>query len=252
MAEWPLRRLRTAPSWPWRVLLWWVADQVSATLPPPAAGVGALVVDSPLKDQTGQQPAWAKQGWLNAGAPSSVGRHRVVVRRHRGSSRLPVDGELVRRTAAPRSRSEHRRLRWVVVRLRRPAWAAMGVVVAEAALASEANLPLLHRRGDPLVMAWARTWGCANGQALHDRVPHGPKQQDRRGWVPLEEPGRRRTSGTSTKRGCLRPSGGVPMVVSTPRRNAGPPPTHILVTTSPPGPPARASTWSAGGGLWTA
>jgi hypothetical protein len=35
IAEWHLRRLLKATYWSWRVLLWWFADQVIATLAPP-------------------------------------------------------------------------------------------------------------------------------------------------------------------------------------------------------------------------
>jgi hypothetical protein len=65
IAEWHFRRLLTATYWNWRVLLWWFADQVIATLPPPEDGVCYLVVDSTLKDKTGQKHPLAKKGRLN-------------------------------------------------------------------------------------------------------------------------------------------------------------------------------------------
>jgi hypothetical protein len=61
-----VRRLLTAAYGHWRVLLWWFADHVMATLPPPADGVCSLVVDSTLKENTGQQHPLAKKGRLNA------------------------------------------------------------------------------------------------------------------------------------------------------------------------------------------
>ncbi|HXH09110.1 MAG TPA: transposase [Alphaproteobacteria bacterium] len=60
-----------------------------------------------------------------------------------------------------------------------------------------------------------------------------PKQHDRRCWVPLDEPGRRRTYWTYTKRACLRHIGDVTIVLSKKRRNDGPKATKILVTNLP-------------------
>ena len=62
---------------------------------------------------------------------------------------------------------------------------------------------------------------------------HLPKQHDRRGWVPLEEPGRRRTYWTYTKRACWRHIGDVTIVLSQQRRHHGPKQPKILVTNLP-------------------
>jgi hypothetical protein len=233
IAEWHFRRLLTATYWNWRVLLWWFADQVIATLPPPEDGVCYLVVDSTLKDKTGQKHPLAKKGRLNEYAPYVFGLHVVVVMLQWGNYRIPVDFEIVRRKDAPRYRSENRLFRWMLVRFRRPAWAEMVVVVADAAFASKANLQLIQRRGYCFVMALARTWCLENGQALKDLVTHLPKKHYRRCWVPLDEPGRRRTYWTYTKRACLRHIGDVTIVLSKQRRNNGPKATKILVTNLP-------------------
>jgi hypothetical protein len=233
IAEWHFRRLLTATYWNWRVLLWWFADQVIATLPPPEDGVCYLVVDSTLKDKTGQKHPLAKKGRLNEYAPYVFGLHVVVVMLQWGNYRIPVDFEIVRRKDAPRYRSENRLFRWMLVRFRRPAWAEMVVVVADAAFASTANLQLIQRRGYFFVMALARTWCFENGQALKDLVTHLPKKHYQRCWVPLDEPGRRRTYWTYTKRACLRHIGDVTIVLSKQRRNDGPKQTKILVTNLP-------------------
>jgi hypothetical protein len=52
---------------------------------------------------------------------------------------------------------------------------------------------LIPRRGDGLVMAFARPWCFANGHTLKDLMTHLPTKRYRRCWVPREEPGRRRT-----------------------------------------------------------
>jgi hypothetical protein len=83
------------------------------------------------------------------------------------------------------------------------------------------------------VMALARAWCFENGQALKDLVTHLPKKHYRRCWVPLDEPGRRRTYWTYTKRACLRHIRDVTMVLSKQRRNDGLNATKILVTNLP-------------------
>jgi hypothetical protein len=233
IAEWHLRRLLTAAYWNWRILLGWFVDQVIATLPPPDDGVCYLVVDSTLKDKTGQKHPLAKKGRLNEYAPYVFGLHIVVLMLQWGNFRIPVDFELVRRKDSPHYRSENRLFRWMLVRFRRPPWAEMVVVVADAAYASKANVQLIQRRGYFYVMAFARTWCFDNGHTLKDLVTHLPKHRYRRCWVPLEEPGRRRTYWTFTKRACLRHVGDVTIILSKKRRNDGPKPTKILVTNLP-------------------
>lgn len=120
-----------------------------------------------------------------------------------------------------------------MVRFRRPAWAELVVVVADAAFASKANRQLIQRRGYFFVMALARTWCFETGQALKDLGTYVPKKHSQRCWVPLDEPGRRRTYWTYTKRACLRHSGDVTSVLSKQRRNDGPKHTKILVTNLP-------------------
>jgi hypothetical protein len=57
--------LLTAASWNGRVLLWWFAAQVIATLPPPEDAVCSLVAASTLNAKTGQKHPLAKPGRLN-------------------------------------------------------------------------------------------------------------------------------------------------------------------------------------------
>lgn len=233
IAEWHLRRLLTAAYWNARILLWWFADQAIAALPPPEAGVCYLVVDSTLKGKTGQKHPFAKTGRLNEYAPYIFGMHIVVLMLQWGNYRIPVDFEMVRRKADPRYRPENRLFRWMLVRFRRPSWAEMVVVVADAAFASTANLQLIQRRGYFFVMALARTWRFEDGHTLKDLVTYLPKHRYRRCWVPLEEPGRRRTYWTYTKRARLRHIGDVTITLSKKRRNDGPKQTKILVTNLP-------------------
>ena len=233
LAEWHLRRFLTAAYWNWRLLLWWFADQAIAALPPPDDGVCYVVVDSTLNGQTGQQPPFAKKGRLNEYAAYIFGLQMVIVMLQWGNYRIPVAFEIIRRKEDPRYRSENRLLRWMLGRFRQPAWAKAVVVVAEAAFASNGNVKLIQRRGYFFVIAFARTWRFENGRTMKDLVTHLPKPHDRRCWVPLDEPGRRRTSWTFTKRACLRQIGDVPIILSKKRRNDGPKATKILVTNLP-------------------
>jgi hypothetical protein len=178
IAERPVRRLLTAIYGNGRVLRWWFADQVVSTLPPPEDGVCSLVVESTLQETTGQRHPLAKQGRLNAYSPYIVGLHMVIVMLHWGNYRSPVDFEMVRRKDDPRYRAEKRLCRWMVVRFRRPAWAQMVIVVADAAFASTANLQLLQRRGSFVVMALARTWCVETGHRLKALVRPLPNKHD--------------------------------------------------------------------------
>ena len=233
LAECHLRRFLTAAYWNWRLLLWWFADQAIAALPPPDDGVCYVVVDSTLKGKTGQQPPFAKKGRLNEYAAYIFGLQMVIVMLQWGNYRIPVDFEIIRRKEDPRYRSENRLLRWRLVRFRQPAWAKAVVVVAEAAFASNGNVKLIQRRGSSFVIAFARTWRFENGRTMKDLVTHLPKPHYRRCWVPLDEPGRRRTYWTFTKRACLRHIGDVTIILSKKRRNDGPKATKILVTNLP-------------------
>jgi DDE superfamily endonuclease len=176
IAEWHLRRLLTAAYWNARLLLWWFADQVIATVSPPDDGVCYLVVDSTLNSKTAEKHPLAKKGRLNEYGPYVFGVHLVVVMLQWGNYRIPVDFELVRRKADPKYRSENTLFRWMLVRFRRPPWAEMIVVVADAAYASKANVQLIRQRGYFFVIAFARTWCFTNGQSLKDLVAHLPKK----------------------------------------------------------------------------
>ena len=135
-----------------------------------------LVVDSTLKSKTAQKHPLAKKWRLNEYGPYVFGLHLVVVMLQWGNYRIPVDFELVRRKADPKYRSENTLFRWMLVRFRRPPWAEMMVVVADAAYASKANMQLIRQRGYFFVIAFARTWCFANGQSLKYLVTHLPKK----------------------------------------------------------------------------
>jgi hypothetical protein len=233
LAEWHRRRLLTAAYWHGRVLLWGGADHVMAALPPPDDGVCDLVGDRTRIETTGQKHPVATTARRHECAPEVFGRPVVVVMRHWGNDRMPVECELGRRTDEPPSRAEQRRFRWRLVRVRRPAWAEPVVVVAEAAWACKAHVPLIPPRGSCVVRALARPWGMAKGPTLKALVTYVPPPHARRCWVPLDEPGRRRTSGPLTTRARPRQGGDVPSLVRKQRRTDGPNPPNTLVTQLP-------------------
>ena len=70
-----------------------------------------LVVDSTLKDKTGQKHPLAKKGCLNEYAPYVFGLHLVVIMLQWGNYRIPIDFEIVRRKDDARYRSENRLFR---------------------------------------------------------------------------------------------------------------------------------------------
>jgi hypothetical protein len=165
IAEWHLRPLLTAKSWNARMLLGWFADQVIAILLPPEDGLCYVVSDGTLQDKTGAQHPLAKKGRLNEYAPYVFGLHLVVMMLPWGNYRMPMDFAIVRRRDAPNYQSENALFHqgvvavpvWVrdapdyrlknalfrqmLVRLRRPLWAEMLVVVADAGLSLQGAHP---------------------------------------------------------------------------------------------------------------
>lgn len=179
------------------------------------------------------KPPLAKKGRLHEYAPDIFGLHIVVLLLQWGNYRLPVDCEIVRRKDDPHYRSENRLFRWMLVRFRRPSWAEMVMVVADAADVSKAKGRLIQHRGYFFVRAFARTRCFDSEHTVRDLGTHLPKHHYRRCWVALGEPGRRRTYWTFPNRARLRHIGDVTMVLSQKRRNDGPKPTKILVTNLP-------------------
>jgi hypothetical protein len=61
IAEWHLRRLLTAAYWNWRILVWWFADQVIATLPPPEDGYAIWLLTARSKTKPARSIRWPKK-----------------------------------------------------------------------------------------------------------------------------------------------------------------------------------------------
>jgi hypothetical protein len=222
LASQPSRRLLGATSWCTTTWRWWVADQALQALPPPEAGLLALVGASTLTGQRGRRHPVAQQTRLSRPPPSAFGFRLARRMVPWDVSRLPGDVARVRRTAEPASPPETARVRPTLPACRRPAWGQEAVVTAAAADAARATVALSQARGDSAVGALPRTGKCAPGQARHAWVTPRPGGQSSPIRLPPGKRPRRRTVGGEAKRARWRHRGAGPGVRRTWRRNEGP------------------------------
>jgi Transposase DDE domain len=227
------RRLLCAAYGCTKTLLWWFAEQALQALPPPEDSLLSLVGDSTLKGKRGPTHPVAQNTRLSRYHPYVFGCRMVLLMAPWDVYRLPVDFALIRRKDAPDDQTEHALCRRRLQEFRRPSWCQEGVVVADAADASRANLELIHTRGYGYVMALPRTWEFANGKALKAFVTHLPRWPYTQIRIPTVNTPRRRTFWVYATRARLRHLGDVTVVLSTCRRHEGPPQTTILVTKLP-------------------
>ena len=227
------RRLLCAAYWCTKTLLWWFADQALQAFPPPEDGILYLVGDSTLKRKRGHKHPVAHKTRLSQYHPDVFGFRIVMLMAQWDVYRIPLDFALLRRKDDPHSQPENALLRQMLQDFQRPAWCREGVVTADAAYASRANLALIQELGYGYVMALPRTWKFANGKALKDLVTHLPRSKDLQMRIPTVHTQRRRTFWGYAKRVRLRHLGAVTVVLSKCRRNDGPKQTNILVTNLP-------------------
>jgi hypothetical protein len=147
------RRRLGAAYWWTKTLLGWFADRAVQAFPPPADGLLSLVGDSTLKGKRGSKHPVAQNTRLSQHHPSVFGCRLVLLMAPWETSRLPVDCALVRRTDDPDDQPETALVRQLLHAFRRPAWCQEGVVTADAAYASRANLVRIQERGYGFVMA---------------------------------------------------------------------------------------------------
>jgi hypothetical protein len=150
-----------------------------------------------------------------------------------------VDFALLRRQDDPGYHTENAVCRQMLSEFRHPTWCQEGVVTADAAYASRANLATIQALGDWCTMALPRTWTFAQGKAGKDLVTHRPRGKSTHIRIPTVNTQRRRTFWVYAKRVQLRHGGHVTVVLSTCRRNDGPKQTQILVTHRPEAMTAR-------------
>jgi hypothetical protein len=234
VAAWHLRRLLAAGRWPWARILEWLVSETLAAFPPPKDGVLYLVVDSTLKGKRTKQNPLVKKSRLNEYAPYTFGLHVVILSAQWDVYRVPLALRLVKPKGSKGYQAENTLFREMLQEVVLPAWCKQGVVVADAAYPSRANLQAIQARGWFFVMAFPRTWKLANGQPLRDLVTHLPVPYYRQVRVPLVVPSaRRRVFWRFAKRAEWRQVGDVTVVLSRRRRNDSPKPTKLLVTNLP-------------------
>ena len=234
VAAWHLRRLLAAGRWQWAQGLEWLVSETLAAFPPPRDGVLYLVVDSTLKGKRTKHNPLAQKGRLNEYAPYTFGLHVVILIAQWGVYRIPLAFRLVKPKGSKGYQSENALFREMLQEVVVPAWVKQGVVVADAAYPSRANLQAIQARHWFFVIAFPRPWKLANGQPLHNLVTHLPLHHYRQVRVPLLVPhARRRVFWAFAKRAQLRQVGDVTVVLSRRRRNDSPKHTKLLVTTRP-------------------
>ena len=238
VTSWRWRRVRKATSWDVHRLGAWGAQQALNTLPPPEDGGLTLTGAGRHKPTRGTNNPLAQQG-RNREPHAWVFGMRFALRRVRGDGgRGPVAFRLLRRTSPPQSRTENALLRDMVRSCTPPAWAQAVIVEGDAAYGSPENMPMGRQRDadDPerpwgLLLAMARPWQTAAGQASKDLVTPVPRTYAQRPWGPrMPSANGRQTLWPYRKRVWLRPSGDGTVGWSTTGRNGSPQPTKILGT----------------------
>ena len=227
------RRLLCAGYWWSKTLLSWFAYQAICALPPPEDGICYLLADSTFKGKRGKKNPACKKGRLSKYHAYVFGIQLVFLVVHWDVYRIPVDFEIVRKKTDPKYQKENELFRQMLSSFDPPRWARHVIVVADAAYASKANFKAIKKRRWFFVMACARTWKFADGQALRNLVNHLPRYRYRRTWVCSPNGKRRHTYWVYAKRTRLRHIGDVTVVLSKLRRNDGPKKTKILVTNLP-------------------
>ncbi len=239
ISEWKFQRLLRAKYWNVRIILWWTAEQVLATLPPPRDCVLYLVVDGSTKDKRG------KHGPVNQKGKTSeryfFGFKFVVLMAAWDGYRIPVDFALVLPKAHPDYQKENKLFRDMLDRFtqRVPAWAKTVIVIGDSAYASKENLKHINKLRKEnyhnikwgYVMALPKTWNLAHGKKLKDLAKHTPRVYFHRTDVPpLTTSRSRRTFYVFQKSTTLEHLGDVTVVLSRKRPNASPSKTKALVT----------------------
>jgi hypothetical protein len=133
ITAWRFGRVRKAASWNVPLLVSWLAQDLVATLPPPANGILSLCGDGSHADTRGTKNPVAQQGRLSQHQPWFCGLRFVLLRAAWDSDRLPVGFRLILPKRHAGYRSEHALLRDMVGAFIPPSWAQLVIVGGEAA-----------------------------------------------------------------------------------------------------------------------
>jgi hypothetical protein len=238
ITAWRFGRLLKATYWHVHLLVGWLAQDLLATLPPPANGVLYLFGDGSHADTRGTQNPVAQQGRISQHHPWFFGLRFVLVMAAWDGYRVPAGFRLILPKRHTAYRSENTLFREMVGEFVPPPWAKLVVVGGDAAYGSKANMRMVQDRDktDParrwgFVFAIARTWKTVEEKTLKNLVTHVPHIYAQRTQVPREGAGKgHRTFWTYHTRVCLRHLGDVTLVLSKKGRNTGPHNTKLLVT----------------------
>jgi len=231
-------RLLKAAYWNVHLLVSWLAQDLLATLPPPAHGVLYLFGDGSHADKRGTKYPVAQKGRISQHHPWFFGLRFVLLMAAWDGYRLPVGFRLILPKYHAGYRSENTLFREMVGAFVPPSWATLVIVGGDAAYGSKANMAMVKDRdkADParrwgFVFAIARTWKTAEDKTIKNLVTHVPHTYYQRTRVPREQARQsRKTFWTFHTRVCLRHIGEVTVVLSKRGRNLGPKQTKILVT----------------------
>jgi hypothetical protein len=238
ITAWRFGRLLKATYWNVHLLVGWLAQDLLATLPPPANGVLYLFGDGSHADQRGTKNPVAQQGRISQQHPWFFGLRFVLLMAAWDGDRVPAGFRLILPKRHTAYRSENTLFREMVGAFVPPPWAKLVVVGGDAAYGSQANRRMVQDRDKTdtarrwgFVFAIARTWKTVEEQTLKHLVTHVPHISYQRTQVPREGAGKgHRTFWTYHTRVCLRHVGDVTLVLSKKGRNTGPHNTKLLVT----------------------
>jgi hypothetical protein len=238
ITAWRLGRLLKAAYWNVHLLVSWLAQELLATLPPPANGVLSLFGDGSHADKRGTKNPLVQKGRISKHHPWFVGLRFVLLMAAWDGYRVPVGFRLIVPKRHDHYRSANVLFRELVSEFVPPRWAKLVIVGGDAAYGSKANMDMVKAcaKADParrwgFVFAIARTWKTVEDKTLKNLVTHLPHTDYQRTRVPRATTGTgRRTFWTYHTRLCLRHVGDVTLVLSKKGRNMGPHNTQLLVT----------------------
>ncbi|MCF8109764.1 MAG: transposase [Desulfohalobiaceae bacterium] len=241
IAEWKFQRFIRAKYWNVRVILWWSAEQVLSTLPPPRDCVLYLIADGSTKDKRGEHGPVNQKGKTSKHKGYFFGFKFVVLMAAWDGYRIPVDFALILPKDHKDYKKENKLFRDMLDRFtqRVPAWAKTVIVIGDSAYASKENLKHINKLRKEkyrnikwgYVMALAKSWNIGNGKKLKDLAKHTPRKYFQQTSVPpLTKSRCRRTFYLFEKRTVLEHLGDVTVVLSRKRRNSSPSKTKALVT----------------------
>jgi hypothetical protein len=238
ITAWRFGRLLKATYWNVHLLVSWLAQDLLATLPPPANGVLYLFGDGSHADKRGTKNPVGQKGRISQHHPWFFGLRFVLLMAAWDGYRVPAGFRLIVPKRHTAYRSENALFREMVGAFVPPHWAKLVIVGGDAAYGSKANMRMVQDRdtADPtrrwgFVFAIARTWKTVEDKTLKNLVTHLPRLYYQRTQVPRETAGKgRRTFWTYHTRLRLRHVGDVTLVLSKKGRNVGPHNTKLLVT----------------------